>query len=79
MKIIANTVEYIETPNARVEEKQYVDDFLHNCDGSVYVAIRDHNAKLKNSTELKPLNVKCMNCTHEYEQPYTLNASDFFG
>jgi len=79
MKIIANTVEYIDTPTARVEEMEYIDDFLHNCDGSVYIAIRDHNAALKNSTELKPLDIKCDNCSHEYAQPYTLNASDFFG
>lgn len=79
MKIISNTIEYIDTPNARVEEVTYIDDFLHNCDGSVYIAIRDHNAQLKNSTELKPLKIKCVNCSNEYEQPYTLNASDFFG
>lgn len=79
MKIIANTVEFVETPTARVDEKQYIDDFLHNCDGSVYVAIRDHNARLKTSTELKPLDIKCTNCSHQYLQPYTLNASDFFG
>lgn len=79
MKIISNTVEFVETPTARVQEKQYIDDFLHNCDGSVYTAIRDHNARLKTSTELKPLDVKCTNCSHQYLQPYTLNASDFFG
>lgn len=79
MKIISNTIEYVDTPEMRVEEKQYIDDFLHNCDGSVYIAIRDHNAKLKNSTELKPLDIKCDNCGNEYQQPYTLNASDFFG
>jgi len=79
MKIIANTIEYIETPTITVTERQFIDDFLHNCDGSVYVAIRDHNAQLKNSTELKPLEIKCTNCTHQYQQPYTLNAADFFG
>jgi hypothetical protein len=79
MKIISNTVEYIDTPTVRVEEKQFIDDFLHNCDGVVYTAIRDHNAKLKNSTELKPMQVKCDSCSHEYVQPFTLNATDFFG
>lgn len=79
MQIIANTVEYIDTPTSRVEQKEFISDFLHNCDGSIYVAIRDHNARLKNSTELKPLDIKCDNCSHEYIQPFTLNASDFFG
>lgn len=79
MSIIASTIEYIETPNTRVEQKEFIHDFLRNCDGSLYLAIRDYNAKLKNSTELKPLDIKCDNCTHEYVQPFTLNASDFFG
>jgi hypothetical protein len=78
MSIISNTIEYIDTPTSRVEDKQFIDDFLHNCDGSVYIAIRDHNTELKNSTELKPLDIKCDNCGNEYQQPYTLNASDFF-
>lgn len=79
MKIISNTIDYIETPTTTVTEKEFIDDFLHNCDGSIYIAIRDHNANLKNSTELKPLEIKCTNCSNEYQQPYTLNASDFFG
>lgn len=79
MNIIASTIEYIDTPTIRVEDMEFIDDFLHNCDGSVYVAIRDHNTKLKNATELKPLDIKCDSCSHQYEQPYTLNASDFFG
>lgn len=79
MSIIASTIEYIETPNTRVEQKEFIHDFLRNCDGSLYLAIRDYNAKLKNSTELKPLDIKCDNCAHEYVQPFTLNASDFFG
>jgi hypothetical protein len=79
MGIIAATIEFVETPTVRVEQKEYIHDFLRNCDGSVYLAIRDHNAKLKNSTELKPLDIKCDSCGHEYAQPFTLNASDFFG
>jgi rRNA maturation endonuclease Nob1 len=79
MKIISTTIEYIDTPNSRVEQKEFIDDFLHNCDGSVYLAIRDHNTALKNSTDLKPLDITCDSCSHQYQQPYTLNASDFFG
>lgn len=79
MRIIGNTIEYVDTPETRVEQKEFIDDFLHNCDGSVYVSIRDHNAKLKNSTELKPLDVTCDSCSHQYVQPFTLNATDFFG
>lgn len=79
MNILAQTIEYIETPESKVENKEFILDFLRNCDGSIYVIMRDHNAQLKATTELKPLDIKCTNCGNEYKQPYTLNPADFFG
>ena len=79
MNILAQTIEFISTPETNVANKEFILDFLRNCDGSIYIAIRDHNAKLKATTELKPLEIKCVNCGNEYSQPYTLNPADFFG
>ena len=79
MKILSNTVTHIRTPNVFVEEKEYILDFLKNCDRETYIAIRDYNASLKAQTEIKPLKIRCINCQHEYDQQFTLNTSDFFG
>ena len=79
MRILSNTVTHVRTPNAFVEEKEYILDFLKNCDRETYIAIRDYNASLKAQTEIKPLKIKCIHCQHEYEQQFTLNTSDFFG
>jgi hypothetical protein len=79
MKILSNTITHIRTPNAFVEEKEYLLDFLRNCDSETYIAVRDYNASLKAQTEIKPLKIKCIHCQHEYEQQFTLNTSDFFG
>jgi hypothetical protein len=79
IKLLTGAIEYIETPNTRVDDKTFIGDFLRNCDKTVYVTIRDHNGSLKAQTEIKPLKIKCVNCTHEYDQPFTLNSSDFFG
>ena len=79
MRILSQTITHIKTPNAFVEEREYILDYLQNCDRDTYIAIRDHNANLKSQTEIKPLKIKCMHCQHEYEQPFTLNTSDFFG
>lgn len=79
MSIIAKAIEYIETPNVTVDEYEYIVDFLRQCDKDLYAKIRDHNAEIKKGTELKPLDVKCIHCEHEYQQPFTLNPSDFFG
>jgi hypothetical protein len=78
MEILTESIEYIQTPTIRVDNKEFILDFLENCEKSTYVEIRDYNAKLKENSEIKPLQIKCPNCTNEYKQPFTLNVSDFF-
>jgi hypothetical protein len=79
IKILCSAVEYIRTPGAVVTEKEFIADFLTNCDKDTYTSIRDYNAVLRAKTEIKPLDVKCNECSNEYKQPFTLNATDFFG
>jgi hypothetical protein len=78
IKLLTGAIEYIETPTSRVDHKEFILDFLNNSDKNMYVELRDHNANLKSQTEIKPLRIKCVHCTNEYEQPFTLNTSDFF-
>jgi hypothetical protein len=78
MKILTEAIEYIQTPTAKVDNKQFILDFLNNCDKAMYAAIRDYNGQLKAATELKPLKLKCVHCQHDYEQVFTLNTADFF-
>lgn len=79
MEVLAQAIEIIRTPGTEVTEQEFIIDFLQNCDKNTYIAIRDFHSKLKEQTELKPLHIKCVSCTHEYDQPFTLNPSDFFG
>ena len=79
MKILTGAIEYIQTPTAKVDNKEFILDFLKNCDKDSYVAIRDYNTELKTKSELKPLRLVCVNCQHQYQQSFTLNTSDFFG
>jgi hypothetical protein len=78
MKVLSQTIEYIKTPGSFVDNKEFILDFLHNCDKNVYIRLRDYNAELKSKSEVKPLKIKCVSCSHEYEQSFTLNTSDFF-
>lgn len=78
MELISSAVEYIETPNATVTEKEFIFDFLQHCDRNVYLQIRDYNTMLKQSTEVKPLQMTCSSCELKYEQAFTLNPADFF-
>jgi hypothetical protein len=78
MRLITKAIEYIQTPNSQVTEKEFILDFMKNCDKNTYIKIRDYNTELKAQTEIKPLNVKCVECSHEYKQSFTLNPTDFF-
>lgn len=79
MEILSRTIEYIETPSMRVDDTEYILDFMKNCDNKIYNAIRDHSAKLREGTEIKPAHIKCHSCKHEFDQSYTINPTDFFG
>lgn len=78
MEIVAKTLEYIDTPVSRVEEHAFILDYLKSCDRNIYTKIRDHNSTLKSSSEIKPLQMKCADCSHEYEQAFALSPVDFF-
>lgn len=78
MYSLCKTIDYIKTPIETVDNQDYIINFLQNCDKKTYDTIRDYSVKLKKSSEMKPLKIQCIHCTHQYEQTYTLNMSDFF-
>lgn len=78
MVLITESIENISTPNALVTEKEYIMDFLKNCDKNSFNTLKTHAVKLREASQLKPLPVKCIHCGHDYEQTLTLNVSDFF-
>ena len=61
-----------------VTEKAYILDFLQNTDKKIAEKIKEKSLSLRETTQLKPLQVKCSGCGHDYEQMFTLNVSDFF-
>lgn len=78
-EVIVDTIEYIATPEQRVEERDYIKEYLLNCDRKHSKHIMDHGSKLRESNQLPPLHFKCMHCEHEYDHKLILNLTDFFG
>lgn len=68
----------IRTPQAIVTEPEFIEEFLNNCDRGLFTQIRDRVVELRIVSELRPLKIKCSNCTHEYEQSFTLDMASFF-
>lgn len=69
----------IRTPGAIVSETEYIKEFLLNCDRKLFNRIRDYIIDLRQVAELKPLDIVCDNCKHEYQQTVTLDMTSFFG
>jgi hypothetical protein len=75
---IADSIATIKTADAMVTERDHIEEFLNNCPKHVFDSIRDHVIKLKEATDLKPIDITCENCKHEYKQEFSLDMSNFF-
>lgn len=78
MELVSKSVVAIKTPNAVVTETAFILDFLQHCDRNIYAQARDYSGKLREESELKPMNITCGSCGNQYDQSITLNATDFF-
>jgi len=79
VKAISQSITEIRAPGSIVTEQAYIEEFILNCDRTLFGAIRDHVIKLRESSELRPIEIKCPSCTHEYKQIFTLDMANFFG
>jgi hypothetical protein len=78
LSILLSSIEYIRTPETTVTDREYIAEFLQNCQKSDYDAITEHSIALRKHSQIQPLHIKCDECEHEYDQNYTVNPSDFF-
>ena len=78
VSLVSETIESITTPSAVVNEKEFIIDFLKNCEKQTFESLRNYAIKMRESSEIKPLKMKCIHCQHEYDQSLILNPTDFF-
>lgn len=78
-KSLAQNIAMIRTPQAQVIDQDHISEWLTESDRATFGKIRDHIIKIKQSSEIQPLSLKCSNCSHEYQQSFTLDMSNFFG
>jgi hypothetical protein len=76
---IGQSISAIKTPQALVNEPDFIEEFLTNCDRQLFNQIRDFIIDLKVNSEMQPLKMSCPDCNHKYEQSITLDMSSFFG
>lgn len=75
---LCQSIGAVKTPSSLVTEPEFIRELMQNCDRTIFNSVRDHIIKLKTSSELQPLLIKCPECSHEYEQGMTLDMTSFF-
>lgn len=75
---LAQNIAMIKTPQAMVTERDHIAEWLANCDRTTFTQVKDRILAAKAESEIKPLHIKCTNCEHQYEQPFTLDMTTFF-
>ena len=80
MGAMAHSIAMVRVNGEPVDNPEHIKEFMDNCDTKIFNRIRDHLSTLREGTELKPLSIKCSNeeCGKEYQQPFTLDMSNFF-
>lgn len=78
MRALANSINIIRTPTSLVNDPQQIEEWVNNCDRKTFTKVRDFVLDLRKHSEIKPLQIKCHKCGHEYEQPFTLDMTSFF-
>lgn len=77
--IIAGCISAIETPDGSVSDIEQIKEFINNCPKDTFEKIQKHVQSIKNKNEIKPFNVSCNSCGHEFEQTFTMDQANFFG
>ena len=75
---MTNSIDYIKTEDTIVKDKKHIDEFLHQCERQTFESIKERIVSLRIINDLKPLDIKCSECEHEYKQPFTLDMTNFF-
>lgn len=75
---LAQSIDMVETPQARVDNAAHILEWLGNCDRNTFIKVRNHIIKIKNESELQPLHITCGHCSNEYDQMFTLDMTSFF-
>lgn len=79
VRTLTESIGQIRTPDAQIDDSQFIAEFLTNCDKKMFTQIREHVVGLKEVSEIRPMSVTCSSCSNQYQQTFTLDMSRFFG
>ena len=76
---IVSSISMVRASGDIVTNAEHIKEFVKNCDRKIYNLLRDKIISLRDEAAIEPVRVKCTSCGNEYETPFTLDVSNFFG
>lgn len=76
--IIAGCISAIDTPEGTVTDATLIKDFIANSSSEVFNTVNKHVNDMRNDIELKPQQVSCTECNHEFGVTLNMDQSNFF-
>ena len=78
MTTMVESIAGVSSGGQYIEDRKQITEFMENIDRTMYSKIRDHLSEVRSKGEMKPLTITCKECNHQFEQPFTLDMSNFF-
>lgn len=77
LQLVADCVHEIVAPDGTVADRAMITDFFTNCDRQTFTSVREYLDSLRSQEIIKPLQLKCQNCEHEYTKQVAFDESFF--
>jgi hypothetical protein len=71
-------IDSVDIGSQVVTEREFIDEWVANCDKSVFDAIKQTNQKNNQAWANPPFQVTCDNCQHEAKLSVEMDESNFF-
>lgn len=78
MGLISMSIDSITVPGEVVTDPKFINEYLISCDRTTFEKIRSSMIDIRADSNVKPHHIRCVECSHEYDQTITLNVTDFF-
>lgn len=78
LNLLVECILSICTEECEVVDKEFISEFINNCDKKIYSKLRTHVEKLKDSTKFKDVLIDCADCSHQYTTSISLDYTSFF-
>ena len=76
--VFSLSVEAVETPAGRVEEPEFIREWLANCDTALFTTLKKQFETNRENMNVPPQPVTCSSCGHEDQVAVTLDQANFF-